>query len=104
MALQVIKRELNPLRWIRPYTLIFWRLPVQVIKQEALEMSIGAMLFLYCMKLYYRFLRWIAPLLQRFNPRLFRQLHFRISFFFYEKIVPPPNVLLQTGLHLYRKM
>ncbi len=104
MALQVIKKELNPIRIIRPFTLVFWRLPLQIAKQEVLELSFGAIVFLYFMKAYYCLLCRLAPLLQRINPRAFRQLHFRISFYFYEKIIPPPSVLLRTGLRLYRKM
>lgn len=104
MALQVIKRELSPIRIMKPFTLVFWRLPVQIVKQEVLEFSFGAIVFLYCMKVYYGFLCWLAPLLQRINPRAFRQLHFRLSFYFYEKIIPPPSALLRTGVRLVRKM
>ena len=104
MAIQIIKRELNPLSSMNSIGTIFWRLPVLTLKQEVAEITLGAILFLYFIKLYYRILLKLAPIIQHFNPRAFRQLHFRLSFFFYEKIVPPPGYLLRRALKIYRKM
>lgn len=104
MAIQIIKRELNPLPSINSFVAIFWRLPVLTLKREVAEITLGAILFLYFMKLYYRLLLKLAPIIQHFDPRAFRQINFRLSFFFYEKIVPPPGVLLRKGLKIYREM
>ncbi|MGV8025363.1 MAG: hypothetical protein AB2L18_02255 [Anaerolineaceae bacterium] len=104
MALQVSKRELTPVHIMKPFALIFCKLPVHIVKQEVLEMNFGVIMFLYCMKIYYGFLCWLAPFIQRINPRAFRQIHFRISFYLYKKIIPPSSVLLRTGLRLVQKI
>jgi hypothetical protein len=105
MAIQVLKNDLRPFHsMMKPFTFIFWRLPLRIVRQEIMELSFGAIVFLFFMKLYYGLLYRLAPMLQRINPRAFRQLHFRISFFFYRKIVPPPVVLLHVALKLYKKL
>ena len=104
MAIQIIKRELMPLPSSKSIMTVFWRLPILALKREVAEITLGAIFFLYFMKVYYRFLMKIAPIIQHFDPHAFRQIHFRFSFFFYEKIVPSPGVLLHQGLKIYRKL
>lgn len=104
MTLQVFKREIYPLNVINPIASVIWRLPVQALKQEVIEVSIWVIAFLFFMKLYYQLLRWIYPLLQKINPSYTRKLQVRLSFFFYEKIVPQPGKLLHAGVSLYRKI
>ncbi len=104
MAIQIIKREWNPLPSLNSVRAVFWRLPVMTLRREIAEITLGAILFLYFMKLYYRLLIKLAPIIQHFNPRAFRQIHFGLSFFFYEKIIPSPGALLRRGLKIYQKM
>jgi len=103
MALQVIRRELNPIYLIRPFAFIFLKLPVEIVRQEMLEISMGVVISLFFMSLYSRLLRFAYPFLVKVNPRLARSINFRCSLFLYEKIIPPPGKLLKTGYQLYRR-
>ena len=104
MLADVIKHEVNPGRTVRPLWFIFVQYPTQVVRREALEITLGMLLFLFLMKIYYRILRLIYPLLKVLQPNISRRWHLQIGFFFYEKIIPPSSRLLRGCYELYRKM
>lgn len=103
MAIQVIRRELNPWYVMRPFAFVFLKLPVEIVRQELIEISLGVIISLFFMSLYYRLVRWFYPILIRIDPRLARSMSFRLSIIFYEKVVPSPGKLLRAGYQLYRR-
>lgn len=103
MAIQIIRRELNPLYLVRPFAFVFLKLPVEIVRQELIEVSLGVIISLFFMSLYYRLVRRFYPILIKLDSRLTRNMSFRLSMFLYEKVVPPPGKLLRVGYQLYRR-
>ena len=104
MTIQVIQRNLLSMHKRQPVLSLLWRFPLQTLKQEILEVSLGMVFFLFVMKSYYRVLRTLYPVLQIINPSISRRWYLWLSFFFYEYFVPSNKKLIQMGVKLYKKI